>query len=103
MVTEDRGCAAEWEWRFTHDEHLIQEWQAAIDEVRRFNAEEKRKQREAELAEAEEEAPHQHHPPLPEVDYETLGLPKDWGLVKGAKIDGQQKYARIFIRRRPAA
>lgn len=65
MATEDRGCAAEWEWRFTHDEHLIQEWQAAIDEVKRFNAaEEGRKQREAELAEGEEEAP-QHHEPVP--------------------------------------
>lgn len=51
MATEERDCAAEWEWRFTHDERLIQEWQAAIDEVRRFNAaEEERKQREAELA-----------------------------------------------------
>lgn len=58
MATEERDCAAEWEWRFTHDECLIQEWQAAIDEVKRFNAEEaKRKQREAELAEGEEEAP----------------------------------------------
>lgn len=51
MAAEERDCAAEWKWRFEHDEHLIQEWQAAIDEVRRFNAEEEeRKQREAELA-----------------------------------------------------
>lgn len=51
MATEERDCAAEWEWRFTHDERLIQEWQEAIAEVRRFNAEEeKRKRREAELA-----------------------------------------------------
>lgn len=103
MTTEERDCGAEWEWRFTHDKRLIQEWQAAIDEVRRFNAaEEERKRREAELAEGEEEAP-QHHEPQPEVDYEALGLPKDWGLVKGARLGGQAKYARIFIRRRPAA
>lgn len=58
MATEERDCAAEWEWRFTHDKRLIQEWQAAIDEVKRFNAaEEERKRREAELAEGEEEAP----------------------------------------------
>lgn len=58
MATEERDCGAEWEWRFTHDERLIREWQAAIDEVKRFNAEEeKRKRREAELAEGEEEAP----------------------------------------------
>lgn len=40
----------EWEWRFTHDVHLIQDWQEAIDEVKRSNAEEA-KRREAELAE----------------------------------------------------
>ena len=58
MANEERDCAAEWECRFTHDRRLIREWQAAIDEVRRFNAEEeKRKQREVELAEGEEEAP----------------------------------------------
>lgn len=52
MATEERDCAAEWEWRFTHDERLIRDWQEAIDEVRRFNAEEaERKRREAELAE----------------------------------------------------
>lgn len=92
------------EWRLTHDERLIREWQVAIDEVKRFNAEEeKRKRREAELAEGEEEAP-QHHGPWPKIDYEALGLRPDWGLVKDAKIDGQAKYARIFIRRRrPAA
>lgn len=55
MTTEERDCAAEWEWRFTHDRRLIQEWQAAIDEVKRFNAEEA-KRREAELVEGEEEA-----------------------------------------------
>lgn len=55
MATRD--CAAEWEWRFTHDKRLIQAWQEAIDEIRRFNAEEEeRKRREAELAEGEEEA-----------------------------------------------
>ena len=71
MAAEDRDCAAEWTWRFTHDEHLIQAWQEAIDEVHRFNAaEEERKRREAELAEGEEEAP-QHHEPQPEVDYEA--------------------------------
>lgn len=52
MATEERDCAAEWEWRFTHDKRLIQAWQAAIDEVKRFNAEEA-KRREAELAEGE--------------------------------------------------
>lgn len=58
MATEERDCAAEWRWRFTHDERLIREWQEAIDEVKRFNAEEeKRKRREAGLAEGEEEAP----------------------------------------------
>lgn len=63
MANEERDCAAEWEWRFTHDRRLIQEWRAAIDEVKRFNAEEEKcKQREAELAEAEEESP-QHHEP----------------------------------------
>ncbi len=103
MAAEERDCGAEWTWRFTHDERLIRDWQEAIDEVKRFNAEEEeRKRREAELAEGEEEAP-QHHEPQPEVDYEALGLPKDWGLVKDAKIAGQAKYARIFIRRRPAA
>lgn len=103
MATEGRDCGAEWTWRFTHDERLIRDWQEAIDEVKRFNSEEEeRKRREAELAEGEEEAP-QHHTSPPEADYEALGLPKNWGLVKGAKIDGQQKYARIFIRRRPAA
>lgn len=74
MATEERDCAAEWEWRFTHDERLIQEWQAAIAEVRRFNAE------------------------------EAEGGRACRGLVKGAKIGGQAEYARIFIcRRRPAA
>lgn len=58
MAAEEHDCAAEWEWRFTHDKHLIQSWQEVIDEVRRFNAEEeKRKRSEAELAEGEEEAP----------------------------------------------
>lgn len=58
MATEERDCGAEWEWRFTHDERLIRDWQEAIDEVKRFNAEEEeRKRREAELAEGEEEAP----------------------------------------------
>lgn len=56
MAAEGRNCAAEWGWRFTHDERLIQDWQEAIDEVKRFNAEEA-KRREAELAEGEEEAP----------------------------------------------
>lgn len=56
MAAEERDCGAEWEWRFTHDKRLIQDWQAAIAEVRRFNAEEA-KRREAELAEGEEEAP----------------------------------------------
>lgn len=53
MATEERDCAAEWEWRFTHDKRLIQEWQEAIDEVKRFNAEEAKRE-EAELAEGEE-------------------------------------------------
>lgn len=54
MATEERDCGAEWEWRFTHDERLIRDWQEAIDEVKRFNAaEEERKRR---VAEGEEEA-----------------------------------------------
>lgn len=58
MAAEERDCAAEWKWRFEHDEHLIQEWQEAIAEVRRFNAaEEECKRREARLAGGEEEAP----------------------------------------------
>lgn len=62
MANEKRDCVAEWEWRFTHDKRLIQEWREAIEEVCRFNAEEEeRKRREAELAEGEEEAP----PPAP--------------------------------------
>lgn len=51
MATEERNCAAEWEWRCTHDKLLIQDWQEAIDEVKRFNAEEEKRR------EGEEEAP----------------------------------------------
>lgn len=93
-----RDCRRDWTDRWDEDGRWRQAWADAAAEVWRFNAEE-----EPGILSEEVEEESTTHEPWPEIDYEALGLRSDWGLIKDTRIDGQKKYARIFIRRRSSA